>query len=146
MQTKSCAIIGIDLLELSFGYDEEHPSCVRFKFYISKLISEMTANGYTDFYTNCEYGIPLWAAEAVLTLKQLNPRLRLHVVAFEEQAGKWAPDWRNRYFSVHEQADSVTLLPGGKEECTQFLIENTDLTMYFESQDAKSPFVRFING
>jgi uncharacterized phage-like protein YoqJ len=105
----------------------------------------MAANDYTDFYTNCEYGIALWAAEALLSLKEYNPCLRLHVVSFEKQADKWTPDWRNRYFSIHERADSAIILKGGDNACNQYLIEHAGLIMHFDSQDAKNPLVRFLD-
>ena len=36
--------------------------------------------------------------------------IKLHIVMpYEEQAAKWSEEYRDRYFAVHEQADSVEL-------------------------------------
>ncbi len=36
-----------------------------------KAICCLIADGYTEFYINCEYGAPLWAAEFICSLKKL---------------------------------------------------------------------------
>lgn len=63
--------------------------------------------GYTDFYVNCEWGIPLWTAEAVSALKMYN-NIGLHIVVpYEEQSVRWSEDRRDRYYTVHAKADTV---------------------------------------
>lgn len=63
--------------------------------------------GYTDFYVNCEHGIPLWAAETICALK-LYSDIRLYIVVpFEEQCREWSEDTRGRYYTVHQKADGV---------------------------------------
>ncbi|MBQ8296479.1 MAG: DUF1273 family protein [Ruminococcus sp.] len=65
-------------------------------------------SGADSFCVNCEYGIPLWAAEAICALKLYN-YISLHIVIpFEEQCRDWSEDLRNRYYAVHEKANSVT--------------------------------------
>lgn len=44
--------------------------------------------GITDFLCNCEYGLPLWAAEAIVNMRCLykNPT-RIHLyIPYENQA------------------------------------------------------------
>lgn len=81
---------------------------------------------------NCEYGMPLWAAEFIVYLKPLNNITLSVVVPFEEQAVRWTEEYRNRYFRVHEKADNVTLAstqyhPSCYREAEQMMIDESDL-------------------
>ena len=78
------------------------------------LVQALIAQGYDSFYVNCEYGVPLWAAEFIIMLKKLN-RIELHaVIPYEEQTTDWSEELRDRYFAVHELTDSVEMA------CTQY--------------------------
>lgn len=70
-------------------------------------IRSLFLRGYDEFYVNCEYGIPLWAAETICSLQIYND-IYLYIVApYEEQTTNWSEEHRNRYFSVHSKSDSV---------------------------------------
>ncbi len=80
---------------------------------VKKRLREAVLQAFWDgcdkFYVNCEYGIPLWAAEMVIALKMYNP-VSLHlVIPFEEQCTYWHEEWRDRYFEIHSKADEVIL-------------------------------------
>lgn len=108
MTTLSCAMVGHHPARFQFGYDEEDWRCQRIKLELIRQIVILYQNGVTDFYTSCEVGPPMWGAEAVLALMDKLKGLRLHcVIPFEEQATKWTPDWRNRYFSILAASTSV---------------------------------------
>jgi len=82
----------------------------------------------SDFFTNCERGFPLWAAEAIIASRSFREEpARLHVlIPHEEQARRWSVDERDRYYRVHEAADSVTMLQTSyTDEC----YENADTFM-----------------
>lgn len=65
-------------------------------------------------------------------LKKLN-RMELHVVIpFEEQTTDWSEEIRDRYFTVHERADSVEMACAKyQEDCSkiaeQRMIDVSDL-------------------
>lgn len=116
---KTCLIHGTPVQELPFGYDEEDELCVAIKLKIAEIVSQLATNGITDFVTDCEYGIPLWGAEVVLAQKIFTLEITLKVyLPHEEQAVKWSPDWRNRYFTLHEKADDVVIF-NDYEKCME---------------------------
>ena len=51
----------------------------------------------------------MWAAEIVCSLR-LQHEIRLHIITpYEEQAVNWCEEFRDRYFAVHEQANTVEI-------------------------------------
>jgi uncharacterized phage-like protein YoqJ len=99
--------------ELSFGQDELHHSCQNLKLAIGEQIITLHDKGVSDFLTTAEYGFPLFAAEAVLATRLLSPDNppRLHVIMpHEGQAHRWSDSVRERFYDIHEAADSVTML------------------------------------
>lgn len=52
---------------------------------LRETIWKLFCEGYTEFYVNCEYGIPLWTAEIITALKLYNDIVLNIVVPFEEQ-------------------------------------------------------------
>lgn len=89
--------------------NESEPPYPMIKAKLRELIWGLYCQGYDNFYVNCEYGIPLWVAEFITALKLYNDITLNIVVPYEEQSVKWAEEYRDRYFSVHEKADSVIL-------------------------------------
>lgn len=87
--------------------NEYEEPCTTIKQKLRDTIWEAFVNGVDSFYVNCEYGIPLWAAEIICALKKYN-NIYLHIVVpYEEQCKDWSEDLRNRYYSVHQKADTV---------------------------------------
>ena len=108
-----CALGGSSVNELSFGQDELHHGCTSLKLAISEQVLALHEKGVSDFLTTAEYGFPLFAAEAVLAARLLHPDNppRLHVVMpHEGQAHRWSDSVRERFYNIHEAADSVTML------------------------------------
>lgn len=132
---KTCLIYGTPVRELPFGYDEEDELCVEIKLKIAEVVAQLAASGVTDFITDCEYGILMWGAEIVLAQKLFSPELTLKVyMPHEEQAVKWAPDWRERYFSIHEKADDVVIFNDYKK-CLETLCEDADVLIYVGDEE-----------
>lgn len=127
---KTCLIYGMPTEQLPFGYDEEDFRCMIMKLKIAEKIYDLVQEDVIVFICDCEYGIPLWSAEAVLKQRSYNPNIRLEIyMPYEEQAAKWAPEWRNRYFSVHEQADDVRIY-NDYELCRRELFNDADILIY----------------
>ena len=117
-----CTITGSTVNDFDYGQDEEHPDCVALKLSLTDKISELCNKGVCDFFTNAEQGLSLWAAEAVVRMRDcLDTPCRLHIIVpYEEQAKKWHEGVRERYYNVHEAADSVTMLQTQySEDCYQ---------------------------
>lgn len=108
-----CTVSGSSVDELPSGQDESHPDCIALKMAISEKILTLHDQGISDYLTTCELGLPLWAAEAVIAIRTLRPKNppRLHIVMpHEGQAHRWSADAQERFYNVHEAADSVTML------------------------------------
>ena len=100
--------------------------------------------GYTDFYINCENGIPLWSAEIICALKRYN-NIHLHIVVlvpYENQCINWSEDLRDRYYSVHKKADSITFVNTGYQsdcynEADEIMVVESDMLIVFGSKPDK---------
>ncbi len=116
-------------------YEAPYPAIKRS---LLSAIQTLFQEGCTDFYVNCENGIPLWAAECICLLKKTEA-VRLHIaVPFEEQSAFWNEDVRDRYFRLHRLADSITFVHTRyAETCYHdtdaFMTEHSDLVLVFGS-------------
>ncbi len=134
-KTKSCTISGDSIDKFSFGLDEKDLLCIHIKTHLIQTLHSFIKQGITDFYVNCEFGIPLWAAEILTVLKQTHKITINIAIPFEEQSTKWAPNSRERYFKVHSLADDVTLIDYHLElnsylKADIFMINNSQYLMY----------------
>ena len=132
----TCAIISKQPVNTSF-FNEYEPTYIEIKEKIRQTIWDLVCVGYTDFYSNCEYGVSLWAAEIITALKMYND-IKLHIVMpYEEQATKWHEDHRDRFFTVHEKADTVKIISNHyTEDCyemaEEYMRERADKCIYFD--------------
>lgn len=125
-------------LDLKCKNEKEEPYIQIKKDLLDKIWSLFT-KGYDEFYVNCEYGIPLWAAEAICSLKKYN-EIYLYIVApFEEQTTDWQEALRDRYFSMHRQADEVEFAEPHRTEdsydiADEKMIDDSDLLLVYGSE------------
>ena len=123
--------------------ESEQPFC-GIKAIVQEKIWELYQKGYDRFYVNCDYGTPMWSAEFILNLKAGN-KIELHIMTpYEEQTTDWPEELRNRYFSIHEKADSVTLVnthyyPFCYQEADEEMIARSDLLLVFGTENG-APF------
>lgn len=99
---------------------------------LRKAILNAIDNGYTNFITGMAYGVDIWAAEIVLSLKATH-QLRLICAipnpTFENICNE---DWKKRYRQVLAQADEVNyILPHYTSYCLQkrnkWMVEHSSL-------------------
>ena len=122
MENYRCAIIGQHPMRFPWGFDEEDAKCRRMKLELAQCIMELRQCGVTEFQVACDPGVGLYAGEIVNITKQNDEAMRLICVTpFEEQATKWTPQLRERYFNMlagcteldcidfHEQPDAQLL-------------------------------------
>lgn len=69
----SVAFTGHRPQKLPFGFDETDPRCVDFKRRLCNSIEMMILEGYTHFISGGALGMDMYAAEAVLTLREQVP-------------------------------------------------------------------------
>lgn len=138
----TCLIYGMPVEKLPFGYDENDELCVIMKLKIAQLVAQLSASGITNFVTDCEFGVPMWGAEIVLAQKIYNPEITLMIyIPHEEQSAKWASDWRDRYFSIHERASTIVIMNNYKL-CMDRLCDKADTLIYI-GEDSAEVFERF---
>lgn len=108
MAQYSCAFTGHRPQKFKWGYDEEHPDCVKLKLLIAQQILALVDNNVTTFISGMAQGVDQWAALAVLGIKQTFPQLRLVcVLPCEEQANRWSTQAREQYFNILAEADNT---------------------------------------
>ena len=98
---KSCAILGHSPMRFAWGFDEEAVECHDMKMELAQQIMVLRQQGVTHFSVACDYGVGLYAAELINVLRDNDPELMLFCVTpYEEQATKWTPELRERYFDM----------------------------------------------
>ena len=99
--TKSCAILGHNPMRFAWGFDEEAAECHDMKMELAQQIMVLRQQGVTHFSMACDYGVGLYAAELINVLRDNDPELMLFCITpYEEQATKWTPALRERYFDM----------------------------------------------
>lgn len=111
-EIKTCCFTGHRPQKLPFGYNEEDERCIELKENLKKeIIRQIEENGVTHFITGMALGLDMFAAEAVLELKETYENITLEAaIPCENQCSKWAENLRDRYFSIAEHCDRETLL------------------------------------
>ncbi len=112
MNKKSCCFTGSRPQNLPYGFDEQHPDCVRLKELLRQEIERLiTKENVFHFISGMALGVDQWAAEAVLDLKKIYPGITLEsAIPCETQAESWRIEQRERYFTIASQCDQETLL------------------------------------
>ena len=133
---KKCCFTGHRPKSLPFGYNEEEPSCKKLKELLSDNIErQITENGVTHFISGMAMGVDIFAAEAVLKLKEKYPQIKLEcVIPCETQANKWSEGWRNRYFDIIGRSDDTQMLqthytPDCMMKRNKYMVDNSDVVI-----------------
>ena len=89
------------ILPYPWGFDEEDESCAALKLILMNRISKLRGEGFTRFAVSIDCGAGLYAAEIIRGLKESDDALEtICYVPYEEQATKWTPELRDRYFNA----------------------------------------------
>ena len=134
-KSKCCAIVGQSPMRFPWGFDEEDTGCQNLKLNLAQKIMELRQQGVTRFAVIADCGIGLYAGEIVNALRQTDADLMLFVVTpHEEQATKWAPYLRDRYFKLMEvctimEAASVRRTPECEYDAYRKIIDYSDMVL-----------------
>jgi uncharacterized phage-like protein YoqJ len=116
-----CALLGNSPMRFRFGWDEEDSGCIRLKLVLLQQIQMLRRDGVTQFMTACDPGGGLWCSEIINCLRDGDDELQLYcVLPYEEQAIKWAPYLRERYFEMLEKCTYVSAVHTHKTPTSQF--------------------------
>ena len=135
-----CALTGKNIWQIGNGQSEAYYKNVNIKLSIIEKVSELIAGGVTDFLLNAEYGFPLWAAEILISLRDIRIQqginsFRVYIVMpHEKQAADWNDDIHERFYNVHEKADDVLILykhyrDDCYEKCERFMIDQCNFLL-----------------
>lgn len=99
--TKTCAIIGCSPMCFPWGFDEEDEGCAALKLLLLNQITKLRSEGCARFHISMDCGVGLYVLEIVQELKEADGELEtICCVPYEEQATKWTPELRDRYFNA----------------------------------------------
>ena len=119
--TKTCAIIGCSPMCFPWGFDEEDVGCAALKLLLLNQITRVRSKGCTKFHICMNCGVGLYAAEIICGLKEADEELEaICYVPYEEQATKWTPELRDRYFKVLAECTEVVNVGIEKTICREF--------------------------
>ena len=101
------------------GKNEQSENVLHIKHELKRLIAEKIDNGCCCFLTGMAMGADIWAAEAVLELKELHPEIKLiAVIPLPKLAEEFPPEWKTRYHAVLSQCDeTVTVCEQKQSDC-----------------------------
>ena len=132
---KRCAFTGYRPQKMPFGNDETDPRCIEFKQRLRNAIEDLIGEGYAHFISGGAMGMDMYAAEAVLELKETYPWIILEMVSpFDAQASKWDAEFKARHDALFAAADITTATghaysKGAIFRRNRYLAENADLLL-----------------
>ena len=130
-----CAVMGQHPLRFSWGFDEEDDRCRKLKIELAQQIMVLRQNGVSQFLVACDCGVGLYAAEIINGLRTTDRDLMLLCYTpHEEQATKWAPYLRERYFDVLEKCTYISAVceagaPSAQLQAYKKIIDLADVVL-----------------
>ena len=99
-------------MRFPWGFDEEDDRCQKLKMELAQQIMVLHQCGVTQFLTACDCGVGLYAAEIVNGLRETTDQdlMLFCYTPHEEQATKWAPYLRERYFTMLEKCTHISVV------------------------------------
>lgn len=151
-----CAIIGQNPMRFPWGFDEEDDRCQKLKMELAQQIMALRQRGVTQFLTACDCGVGLYAAEIVNGLRETTDQdlMLFCYTPHEEQATKWAPYLRERYFTMLEKCTHISVVcpvgtPDAQLQSYKKILGLADVVIYVHDADAlyhQSPVVHAGSG
>ncbi|MEF9972858.1 MAG: SLOG family protein [Clostridia bacterium] len=133
---KTCCFTGSRPQNLPFGFDEQHPACVRLKQLLWQEIQALIAEkNVVHFISGMALGVDQWAAEAVLSLKKVYPHITLEsAIPCESQAVKWKNAQQARYFEIASHCDKETMLqrqytPDCMQKRNRYMVDSSQFVL-----------------
>ena len=130
-----CAVMGQHPLRFPWGFDEEDESCGKMKMELAQQIMVLRQSGVSQFLVACDCGVGLYAAEIVNGLRATTDHdlMLICYTPHEEQATKWAPYLRGRYFDMLTACTACTKIINRKVSRIYFKFNFISLNEYGNS-------------
>ena len=139
-----CAVIGQNPMRFPWGFDEEDDRCRKLKIELAQQIMALRQSGVSQFLTACDCGVGLYAAEIINGLRTTDHDLMLLCYTpHEEQAAKWAPYLRERYFTMLEKCTYISAVceagaPDAQLRAYKKIIDLADVVLAVYDRDTQS--------
>lgn len=136
-----CAIIGQNPLRFPWGFDEEDDRCRKLKMELAQQIMVLRQSGVSQFLTACDCGVGLYTGEIINGLRMTDRDLMLICYTpHEEQATKWAPYLRERYFAMLEKCTLISAVcevgaPDAQVQAYKKIIDLADVVLAVYDKD-----------
>lgn len=137
-----CAIMGQHPMRFPWGFDEEDASCIKMKMELAQQIMALRQGGVSQFLVACGCGVGLYAAEIINGLRATSDRdlMLLCYTPHEEQATKWAPYLRERYFTTLEGCTHISAVcpvgtPDAQLQAYKKIIDLADVVLCVSDTD-----------
>ena len=108
----SCSFTGHRPHKLPWGRNEDDERCIATRKALAGQIEALhRLRGITDYYSGMADGTDLFAALAVLELKERCPDVQLHcILPYPGQCDRWPEPARDRYHAILDMADDIVTL------------------------------------
>lgn len=144
-------VTGYKAAELGI-HSMKHPGIPIIKKALKKELTALMEEGLGWVVVSGQWGVELWAAEAVLELKETTGALKLAVITpFLEQEEHWGEEKQEWYRGLLRRADYVNSVTKSKYEGPwqfrakdRFLLRNTDglLLVYDEEKEGSPRYIK----
>jgi uncharacterized phage-like protein YoqJ len=144
-------ITGYKATELGI-FSSKHPGIEIIKKAIKKQLIALLDEGLEWIIVSGQWGIEIWAAEAVLELREEYKSLRLAIITpFLEQEENWKEEKKKLYHTILTRANYVNSVTKSKysgswqfKEKNTFLLRNSDgmILVYDEENEGSPRFIR----
>ena len=137
-----CAVIGQNPMRFPWGFDEEDDRCRKLKMELAQQIMALRQSGVSQFLTACDCGVGLYAGEIVNGLRATTDHdlMLICYTPHEEQATKWAPYLRERYFDMLTACTYLSAVceagaPGAQLRTYKKIIDLADVVLAVYDRD-----------
>ena len=136
-----CAVMGQHPLRFPWGFDEEDDRCRKLKMELAQQIMVLRQSGVSQFLTACDCGVGLYTGEIINGLRMTDRDLMLICYTpHEEQATKWAPYLRERYFAMLEKCTLISAVcevgaPDAQFQAYKKIIDLADVVLAVYDKD-----------
>jgi uncharacterized phage-like protein YoqJ len=151
VKLKRVLITGYKATELGI-FSLKHPGIEIIKKALKKQLTALMDEGLEWVIVSGQWGIEIWAAEAVLELREEYKHLRLAIITpFLEQEENWKEDKKKLYQTILAKANYVNSVTKSKysgpwqfKEKNTFLLRNSDgmILVYDEENEGSPRFIR----
>ena len=129
-------------MRFPWGFDEEDDRCQKLKMELAQQIMVLHQCGVSQFLTACDCGVGLYAAKIVNGLRETADQdlMLFCYTPHEEQATKWAPYLRERYFTMLEKCTHISVVcpvgtPDAQLQAYRKIIDLADVVLAVYDRD-----------